>query len=108
MLQEVGDERLRVMIEKHIVRPKLEQKKNELIGGTAKKVDVLSRFVGQYYEDIQRQLEREEQKEHKEEKSNNNGQKLINAGKRLVGAFSYFGFKKEDKDSTTIETSTNK
>ena len=48
------------MIEKHIVRPKLEQKKNELIGGTAKKVDVLSRFVGQYYEDIQRQLEREE------------------------------------------------
>eukprot|EP00347_Sterkiella_histriomuscorum_P018982 403343421 len=120
MASETGDEKIKHIIEKHVVKPHLQQmqqsSQNDVnISQTSGKVTqeteralkIVTSFMGQYleqfkaFQQFQLKLQEEQLKQQQKELDKKNkldnldpkkgGYKLVKGAKKLVGAFSYFG-----------------
>lgn len=52
-MQDVGDERIKIILEKYVVKPQLTHRKETVANNMEKTLKLVTSFIGSYYEALQ-------------------------------------------------------
>lgn len=58
LIHEVGDERIKYIIEKYVVKPAMTQKKENVSSDMEKTLKLVTSFIGSYFEALQSNIQR--------------------------------------------------